>query len=143
MSWGYKIFIVYIVFVCGIAYLIIRSTREKIDLVTPDYYSEELKYQDKINESKNTAQLSGKLNIIHRHDSLLLQLPAEFNGVTTKGGIKIYYPADKNKDITVPFETMNAFVGTVLPKNIYGQHELHISWAAGGKNYYFEQKIFF
>ena len=45
MNWGYKIILVYVLFVAGIVFLVVRSSMENTDLVTSDYYEKELKYQ--------------------------------------------------------------------------------------------------
>lgn len=135
--------IVYCLFVLGIVYLLFRSSRERMDLVTSDYYAEELKFQNRINEHENAARLSAPLQIENRNDSLTVGFPAEFNGKQAKGEIVFYYPADKRRDVHLVFETASGQFRTKVPEHIKGQHELHISWSAGGVNYYFEQKIFF
>ena len=56
MNWGYKIMIVYLVFVAGIAVMVYNSAMQNIDLVTPDYYAKELKYQEKIDETNVTKK---------------------------------------------------------------------------------------
>ena len=56
-NWGYKITVFYLVFIAGIMYLVIQSSRQKMDLVTTDYYAQELKYQDKIDQSKRAGEL--------------------------------------------------------------------------------------
>ena len=43
MSWGTKILIVFILFVGGILFMVIKSSIQKTDLVTTDYYAKELK----------------------------------------------------------------------------------------------------
>ena len=60
MSWGYKILGVYLVFVTGIVFLVIKSSNQKVDLVTKDYYEQELMYQDKINETARASKLTGQ-----------------------------------------------------------------------------------
>ena len=43
LSWGYKIMFVYTAFVAGIGFLAFKANNEKFDLVTKDYYDQELK----------------------------------------------------------------------------------------------------
>ena len=45
MNWGYKILTVYIIFIAGILFLVFKSSNQNQDLVTKDYYEQELKYQ--------------------------------------------------------------------------------------------------
>ena len=57
MNWGYKILIVYIVFIAGIVTLVYKSSVQNQDLVVNDYYDQELKYQDKIDAVLRTNNL--------------------------------------------------------------------------------------
>ena len=57
LSWGYKIAFVYIIFVAGIGFLVFKASSQKFDLVTKDYYDQELKYQEVIDQAANTAML--------------------------------------------------------------------------------------
>ena len=43
MNWGYKIVLVYIVFITGIVTLVYKSSAQNQDLVVNDYYEQELK----------------------------------------------------------------------------------------------------
>ena len=52
IHWGYKIMIVYLFFVVGMVVLVIKSTMQKFELVQPDYYADELKYQTVIDASQ-------------------------------------------------------------------------------------------
>ena len=51
MNWGYKILMVYVIFIAGILLLVFKSSSQNQDLVTEDYYEQELKYQQKIDET--------------------------------------------------------------------------------------------
>ena len=58
MNWGYKILLVYAVFIAGILFLVYKASSQKMDLVTPDYYEQELKYQSQINATERANALS-------------------------------------------------------------------------------------
>jgi hypothetical protein len=56
LSWGYKIMFVYIAFVAGMGFLVFKASSQKFDLVTKDYYDQELKYQQVIDQAANSFQ---------------------------------------------------------------------------------------
>lgn len=58
MNWGWKIAIGYTAFALFILYLVYRTTGVEFELVTPDYYAQELAYQGQIDKRK-TALTSG------------------------------------------------------------------------------------
>jgi len=142
MNWGYKILAVYIVFVLGIAFMVIRSSSQKMDLVTEDYYGKELKYQEIINESKSAEALSEKLKYEVEGNLLRITFPKDFAGQQLSGEAELYYPADENRDIRSPFNLKDTALVIPLSAANKGLHELHISWQADGVKYYFEKKIF-
>jgi hypothetical protein len=141
MNWGTKIIIVYCVFVAGILLLVFKSSNEKIDLVTPDYYAKELKYQDEINDVKRADKLSVPVSCKILNGQLMVQFPAEFVNKPISGKILLYYPADKDKDIEKSFSVTDAIVAIPVSATAHGLHEIKINWKSGNIAYRFEQKI--
>ncbi|MFT3747250.1 MAG: FixH family protein [Agriterribacter sp.] len=142
MNWGYKILIVYLAFVAGIVVLVFKSSNEKIDLVTPDYYAKELKHQDKIDAIRRTNALSSKVKFEVVNNTLIITLPAEFNEKDLTGEIFLYRPSDNGKDIKKNFTTSNSTTTIALPSGINGAYNLQVSWDNAGREYYFEEKLF-
>ena len=103
MNWGYKILFVYLAFVVGIMYMVFRSSTQKSDLVTKDYYAQELKYQQKIDEAKRASDLPEKISYELQADKIIVRFPKFFNGTKLNGTILLYCPADKTRDIKQSF----------------------------------------
>jgi hypothetical protein len=141
MNWGYKILIVYAVFVSGIMFLVFKSSSQKMDLVTTDYYAKELKYQQKIDETKRANALSAPITCEIKNDELIIIFPKDFSGKNITGEAVLYCPSDEGKDAGQKFNVQDeplVVPVSSLKKNAY---ELHLSWQADGWNYYFEKKI--
>lgn len=143
INWGYRITIVYLVFAVGIMFMVYLTTLQNRDLVSEDYYEQELAYQKVIDQSANTAALSTPVNINRKRDQLLIELPAEFKGLAAEGKWTLYYAADKEKDMSGDFNTASGRYAILIPKNIKGQFLVKLDWQAGENHYYFEQNIFF
>ena len=142
MNWGYKIVFAYIAFVLGITYMVIRSSMQKTDLVTTDYYAKELKYQDKIDEMKRTGVLSAEIKCEIKDTQLVIEFPKDFTGKKLEGEAVLYCPSDESRDIKKGFSVLDAPVLLSVSSVKAGQYELHLSWKDGGITYYFEKKIF-
>jgi len=142
MNWGYKILVVYVVFVAGIVFMVFKSSNEKMDLVTTDYYAKELKYQDKIDATTRANSLSEDIRYDINDKQIVLHFPKEFTGKKINGTAELYCPSDENKDIKQDFVADNAIVTININAGNKGQQELHISWQVNGVDYYFEKKIF-
>lgn len=143
ISWGYIITSGYLVFVAGIVFLAFKASREKFDLVTKDYYEQELKYQHVIDESANTAKLSAPLSVERSGDQLQIGFPAEMKGKKKTIDFYLYYPADTKRDFRKTIETKDNELLQPLPSAMKGQYYLKLSWEVEGVKYYFEKKLFF
>jgi hypothetical protein len=142
MNWGYKILVVYGLFVVGIMFMVFKSSNQKMDLVTSDYYGKELKYQQVIDQSKSANDLSEQVRYEIKDNNLVVHFPKDFEGKKITGSVELYYPADENKDLKKDFSLQDSAFSMAIAAANKGLHELHISWQADGKAYYFEQKIF-
>lgn len=143
ISWGHKITIAYLIFVGGLAFLVIKASNQKLDLVTKDYYGEELKYQQVIDESANTARLSTPPVVSKNNGSLAIRFPEEMKGKRKQIDFYLYYPADASKDFRRSLNSDQQEITQSLPKNISGNYDLKLSWSTDILKYYYEQKIFF
>jgi hypothetical protein len=141
MNWGTKIFIVYVVFVLGIVFMVFKSSMQKTDLVTTDYYTKELKYQDKIDEMNRVAALSAPVKYAVKDNELIIEFPKDFNGKKITGEAVLYCPSDENKDIRQQFSLQDEILKMKIPPARDALYQLQLSWQDGGVTYYFEKKI--
>ena len=142
-NWGYKILLVYGLFVAGIMFLVYKSNQQKFDLVQKDYYADELKYQNVIDASKKAKDLGGELKTIKKGGHLIVELPAGFHQSTVKGTAHLYFAADEKKDITKDFFTASGEFDMELLTMMSGAYTLKLNVEMNGGQYYYEQKIFF
>ena len=141
MSWGYKILIVYAAFVVGILFLVFKSSSQKMDLVTTDYYAKELKYQEKIDETNRVNALSASIAYEVKNNELIILVPKDFLGKKLEGEAILYCPSDEDKDVKQNFTIQDAPLIVSIPSINKTEYELHLSWQADGMSYYFEKKI--
>ena len=141
MNWGYKIFIVFGVFVSGILFLVYKSSEKKVDLVTTDYYDKELAYQHTIDARNNVGSLSDTVKYAVVNDKLILSFPKDFAGKKIDGDATLYFPSNEAKDIVHKFSVQDASV--IVPVNAGKKKEfnLQLSWEAAGESYYFEKRL--
>ena len=74
MNWGYKLMFVFIVFAGLMGTLVYKSMNTKYELVTKDYYKDELKYQDRIDAKNESSKLSD-ISILQDKDSIVINFP--------------------------------------------------------------------
>lgn len=141
-NWGYKIAAIYLVFVAGILFLVVKSSRQQMDLVTTDYYAEEIKYQEKIDQTNRAKKLSEPVRISLKEDGLQIFFPKDFQGKTISGTALLYYPADEKKDIETRIQTNQNQLYVTIPDKRSGMHMLKLNWEVDGVSYYHEEPVF-
>jgi hypothetical protein len=142
LNWGHKILGIYLVFVAGIVYMVVLSSQQKVDLVTADYYGEEIRYQERINESGRASALSAPIQYSIAQGLLTITFPKEFEGKKISGEVQVYCPSDDKKDIHRNIDISDITMKVTLPEVNKGAHILKVKWKADGPSYYFEKNIF-
>lgn len=140
-DWGYRIAAVYLSFVAGIGWMVYRSARERVDLVTPDYYEQEVRYQERISQQANAAALSAPVSASWREGRIEVWLPPEFMAQQVDGELTLYCPSDAGKDLHTRFTTTDRRVVLAVPKDRSGFHVLKLSFRADGRGYHVERDI--
>ncbi|MBS0025926.1 FixH family protein [Chitinophaga sp. 22321] len=142
MNWGHKIIIVFAVFAAGMLTLVTKSMRTKIDMVTQDYYGEELKYQQVIDGKQNAAGLSAPIMVAQPEEGIMITYPRELLGKTINGRLTFYRPSDAGKDIHLslqPDPSGHQLINRQL--FIKGQYRMKVQWTINDQPFYQEQPI--
>lgn len=141
MNWGAKIAVLYIGFVALIITLVVGSMRQDFDLVSKDYYAQELAYEKTIDASRNTAALSAPLSLRQDEQVITIQFPAVFSGKVVDATLHFYSSIDDALDRTVKLnssENKIVIQRSLLPAAAY---TLKMSWSSEGKEYYQEFNV--
>jgi hypothetical protein len=140
MNWGNKLLLVFIVFAAGMGYLIYRSLHTNFELVAPDYYATELRYQQVIDDSRRANGLSEEITLHQNEKGILLQLPAEMKNKKPEGSITFYCAYDRKNDRTFSLVTGEDASQLIPVKNLMpGNYTVKFSWKEDSKGYYFEK----
>lgn len=139
MNWGNKLLITFIVFGAGMSLLVYKSVTAKFELVSKEYYKDELAYQQIIDGKKNAEGLSANVTVTQDEKNIVLQLPEEMKGKNISGTVWFYSAADETKDRKFEIKT-DAEGNQVFEKKIFFHinYRVKINWKADDKNYYTE-----
>ncbi|MCE7054840.1 FixH family protein [Algoriphagus sp. AGSA1] len=139
MNWGKGIFLTILAFVALIMAMVIFSVRmEGIELVTENYYEEEINYQDRIDNSTSANALD---RTVISYDSqlnvLILDLP-----IGTRGELQFFRPSDSSLDQEIKLEVNQSGMTKVSLKDLKpGYWKIQLKWEENGVDYYQEKKI--
>jgi hypothetical protein len=144
-SWPIGIAIIYISFVTLLVAFVIFSSFQKVDLVTEDYYSAELEYQQQINRMNRVQTLSEPVHWTYdnKSDFLTLKFPKEFDPLQVKGNIHFFRPSDANQDKRISIILTSENTQKINTKNLTsGLWKLKIFWHVDKTEYYKEGILF-
>jgi hypothetical protein len=140
LNWGHKITIVLVAFGLLMTTLVYKSIKTDFQLVSKDYYKDELNYQQVIDGSNNAAQLSSALLISQKGNSISIQFPHEMKNKTITGELWFYCPYEAAKDRRIKINTTADGIHSISAGEITkGTYTVKTSWLADGSSYYNEQ----
>jgi len=131
-------------FAAGLVVLILAAVSSNSDLVTEDYYEQELRYQQQINRRARSEVLDSAITVTHDPSLgvILLRFPTEHSGDAVTGEVHLYRPSAAGLDRRMPL-ALNAAGMQVIPAVDLapGLWQVKISWSARGQEYYVERRL--
>jgi hypothetical protein len=130
--WPYAIISYFIIFITGIVTWVSFAMRHEDQLVRPDYYEHEMKYQGQIDRVARTDRSTAAITYDRASQSLHLQLPEP----NLQGTIHLYRPSNARLDQKLPLTT-HIDVSALEP----GLWKIRLNWTNSNREYYFEKPI--
>jgi hypothetical protein len=141
MNWGYKLMFAFCAFALLIGTLVYKSMHTKFDLVSQEYYKDELHYQDRI-ESINNANKLSNANVTQDAASVIITMPKEMQGEKLKGEAWFYCKTDAAKDIKIQLSPSEEGVQVIDKKRLSkGNYQVKLDWKDSKESYYIEKDI--
>ena len=144
INWGTGVLIAFISFISFIMYFIITmntGTTYDHDLVSENYYADELKYQGDINKLKSAKTLTENITYKRTENGLIIQFPKNIDTKKITGKVFLYRPSNKQLD----FETVISLSKTYLlipdKRLVDGRWNIKVDWQYNGNSYLFKESI--
>ena len=144
INWGTGIVLAFIGFIGFILYfVIVASTDEEAnhDLVTDEYYKEELAYQQEINAAENARKYASEFRFETSDEGLRIHLPEELRTQQLEGTLSLYRPSNKHLDFDLAISLSNSHL--LIPDNrlLGGRWDIKIRWKYEEKDYLVKKSI--
>ena len=141
MNWGKSIIVAFVLFGSFIATLVTVCMRQDANLVTKEYYKEELQYQNHIDRLAHTAMLDQKPVLTIEGGYILKVTYRDFNKVS-EGVIHLFRPSDPNMDKEFEFRKTNEDVQFFSTEGMSkGMYRARVRWKMQGEDFFLEQVI--
>lgn len=141
MNWGKWIIVAFVLFAGFIATLVTVCMRQNVNLVSKDYYKEELAYQEQITRINNVNNLPQR-PVIQKTEKFVEVEFAQFNDVES-GSLKLFRPSDEKMDkvfvLSPSGKTRQLFPIENLEKGMY---RARLQWTMNGKEFFMEEIIY-
>lgn len=138
-NWGTGITLVYTTFAVAIISFVVYSFKQRIDLVTPDYYAKELIFQEQIEKEQRTRALAEPLSWERNENTITMQFPT-ISGISRySADIQFFNPANASLDHRVSV-TADAGRKALISLNKLqsGRYTMKVNWTGGSTKYYSE-----
>ncbi|MFT5124369.1 MAG: hypothetical protein ACI9TH_001748 [Kiritimatiellia bacterium] len=141
--WPMGITIFYTCFVIAIVTFAVVISSKRFDLVSPEYYAEEMAYQDRIDSITRTKALGEMPGIeADQQQQVTVSFPAAYNGQLEEGEIHLYRPSDARQDLVenLALDASGQQLVSLFgrPKGLW---QARLSWRMDGESYYYEQPL--
>ncbi len=144
LNFGHGILMLILLFMTGILILVYKCSKQQVDLVSPTYYEQELKYSEQITKKKNSLLLMNDLKIEYdksNHEVIFSFPPVELKNLS--GNINFYKPDNAALDFSKSVFADALFKQTVETSGMaHGYWNVKVNWSSGSTPYYSETKIF-
>ena len=146
LNWGTGIVIAFVGFISFIMYFVITMNTDKAldhDLVTEDYYKEELEFQNDIDKENNSKSLTENLTWKKTKDGVIITFPEslEINSIT--GKVFLYRPSNKQFDFETDISLSNHNLLIPDKRLLDGRWNIKVDWQYNGKSYLYKKEIIY
>jgi hypothetical protein len=143
IGWGTGIFITIVLFVTGMGFLVVMSSRQKLSMVEESYYPKGIEYQKQINKMELTKALAEQPSAEQIMAFVVVNFPKDFIGKPLSGTVHFYRPSDDDGDQTYIIKpNTNLKQSFPIGNLLHGRYIIKLDWKALGKCYYAEIPIF-
>lgn len=141
MNFGKWIFISFVLFAMFIGTLVVVCVRQDVSLVAPDYYKQELVFQNQI-DRRNNANLLPVRPTFEIEQSKLTVVFSDFQKVAN-AELKLFRPSDEKLDQTFNLQPVSGSQQSVDLSSVQrGMYKVSLSWAMDEKEYFVEETLY-
>ena len=145
-NWGTGIFIAmlsFMIFILSFVYKAVALDEYQHELVSEDYYKDELHYQEEIDKMNNATLLKQNISLRNSNQGVHISFPGDINESSIKG--EIYFQRLSNEKLDF-YEDINLAGHEQListDKLVSGKWIVKIDWEDGQNEYLFKDSWFY
>ena len=125
--------------------LVVISLRQDVNLVSENYYEQEIQYQQQIDMERNFQKLEKKPEVQFNLEKkvCLLKFPEELLQSPLEGSVHFFRPSDSKMDKIFEWMITSGNAASMdltgLEKGLW---EVRIEWTSGSEKFFFQESVF-
>jgi hypothetical protein len=142
--WPHAIIVWFVIFASALAAWISYAVRQDMDLVRPDYYEEEIRFQKQLDRLNRTAAVRNQIALGYNaaRGEVTLRLPLAHLDPRPGGRVHFYRPANAALDADFPLAVDAAGLQRIDVRSLRSGHwKVRVQWNASGQDYSFEETL--
>lgn len=140
MSWGKSIVLAFVLFAAFIGTLVVVCLRQDIPLVAQNYYEQELRFQEHLDQVRNTNALVDKPVIHVVNDTL--EIRYSLLDEISNGELELFRPSDARLDHRFMLNTSGQIHRIPVEGLPGGLYKARLRWKQEGREYFLEDTIY-
>ena len=133
----------FMIFILSFVYKSIAIDKYQHELISEDYYGDELHYQEEINKLNNAKTLETDIELTNSKEGITIEFPQNIDQNEIKGTITFLRLSNKKLDFSEEIElTANE---QLIPSNklVPGKWIVRIEWQNGDMEYLYKESWFY
>lgn len=142
--WPIGVILTFAVFIPATAGLIVLAVSQKEDLVSPNYYEQELKYQGQLDSLERAHNLGARASVAYdgARGRIAISIPADQVRLRAAGHVHLYRPSEAGLDRTLDFAPDSNGVQIIEARDLRpGLWKVRVSWAVAGRAYLLDEGV--
>jgi nitrogen fixation protein FixH len=140
--WPLGIILTFVVFISGTVGLVVMACTHGTDLVSANYYDQEIKYQSRIDSETRAQELGARAAYDAAARHIVVSLPSLSAAKNVTGQIQLYRPSAAGLDKQFKLEPGANGTQTLDATGLQpGLWKIRVSWNIEGRDYFIDQKI--
>ena len=143
-NWGTGIVLAFIGFISFIMYFIITMNVDEDfehQLVSEEYYKDELAYQNDIDKLNNSKTLTENISYIKTDEGLKITFPENIDYKKITGKLFLYRPSNKQLDFETTISLSKSYLLIPDKRLVDGRWNIKVDWQYNGNNYLYKKPI--
>lgn len=141
--WPYALIGSLVLGVLGTATLVTIAVTHRTELVAPDYYDQEMRFQTRLDQLRRTEPFADRIAVRHvEGQGIALELPAEHAAGKATGTLTLYRPSEAGADRSFPL-ALNAAGHQLVPTADLtpGLWKVRVHWRVADLDYFADRKL--